>query len=269
MLTNPSALSEVLTQNSYDYVKPAMLRNGLGRILGVGLILAEGDEHKVIELIEFLDIVLIKMLQTQRKNLMPAFAFRHIKDLYPVFWSKSCEMVNALMKEINKPKPESNDDSKDTYDSSVVEIGGWSSRAALDIIGAAGMDYDFKAIENPNTELNATYRKVFQPNRSGRILGLLSFFLPQFIVRAIPATHNNNVIEASNTIKRIARDLIRRKQAKLDKNEKRTEVDILSVALESGGFSEENLVNQMMTFLAAGYVSHQTVPTQSSHRYQA
>lgn len=46
MITTPQALSEVLTQNSYEYVKPAMLRNGLGRVLGVGLILAEGDEHK-------------------------------------------------------------------------------------------------------------------------------------------------------------------------------------------------------------------------------
>ncbi len=27
---------------------------------------------------------------------MPAFAFRHIKDLYPVFWSKSREMVACV-----------------------------------------------------------------------------------------------------------------------------------------------------------------------------
>ena len=47
MMTTPQALGEVLTQNSYDYIKPAMLRNGIGRVLGVGLILAEGDEHKV------------------------------------------------------------------------------------------------------------------------------------------------------------------------------------------------------------------------------
>ena len=161
-------------------------------------------------------------------------------------------MVNALMTEISKPKTESDDDSEESKDLSVVEIGGWSSRASLDIIGAAGMDYDFKAIEDPNTELNATYRKLFQPNRSAQIIGFLNFLLPQSLVRAIPATHNNNVMEASEVIKRIARDLIRRKQAKLDNLEKRTEVDILSVALESGGFSEENLVNQMMTFLVAG-----------------
>ena len=47
MPTSPEALSEVLTTKSYDFVKPSMLRNGLGRILGTGLILAEGDEHKV------------------------------------------------------------------------------------------------------------------------------------------------------------------------------------------------------------------------------
>ena len=47
MITTPQALGEVLTQNSYDYIKPAMVRNGIARVLGVGLILAEGDEHKV------------------------------------------------------------------------------------------------------------------------------------------------------------------------------------------------------------------------------
>ena len=183
---------------------------------------------------------------------MPAFAYRHIKDLIPGFWMKSGELVNALMAEISRPATESDDKDEDTKDPSIVEIGGWASRGALDIIGVAGMDYDFKAIENPKTELNATYRKVFQPTRSGSVLGFLSFFLPQFVIRAIPATHNNNVKEASDTIKRIARDLIRKKQAKLDEKEKRTKVDILSVALESGGFSEDDLVNQMMTFLAAG-----------------
>lgn len=46
MITTPKALSEVLTQDCYNYVKPAMLRNGLRRVIGVGLILAEGEEHK-------------------------------------------------------------------------------------------------------------------------------------------------------------------------------------------------------------------------------
>ncbi len=47
LITNPQTLNEVLTTKSYEFIKPSLLRNGLSRILGTGLILAEGDEHKV------------------------------------------------------------------------------------------------------------------------------------------------------------------------------------------------------------------------------
>lgn len=47
LVTNPKALGEVLTTKNYDFIKPSQLRNGIGRVLGVGILLAEGDEHKV------------------------------------------------------------------------------------------------------------------------------------------------------------------------------------------------------------------------------
>ena len=82
---------------------------------------------------------------------MPAFGYRHIKDLYPVFWDKSRKLIDKLMSEVHI---------QSTKENTVVEIGGWGSRAALDIICAAGMGKDFDAIDNPDTELNVTYRKV-------------------------------------------------------------------------------------------------------------
>ena len=45
--TTHEAFKEVLSTKSYDFIKPAMTRNGLARILGVGVLLAEGEEHKV------------------------------------------------------------------------------------------------------------------------------------------------------------------------------------------------------------------------------
>ena len=152
------------------------------------------------------------------------------------------------MSEISKESSEEN-----TTSSSVIEVAGWASRATLDIIGVAGMGQDFNAIRDPNTELNVTYRKVFQPSREAQMLGLLGLFLPVWIVRALPVQRNDDIVVAARTIKRVCRQLIRQKQEKLDQKEKRVDVDILSVALESGGFSEENLVDQMMTFLAAGH----------------
>ena len=48
MPTSPKALGEVLTSKAYNFVKPRAVTNALERIIGRGLILAEGDEHKVI-----------------------------------------------------------------------------------------------------------------------------------------------------------------------------------------------------------------------------
>jgi cytochrome P450 len=240
MITSPKALSEVLVTKNYDFIKPSHVARGIGRLLGIGVLLAEGEEHK-----------------TQRKNLMPAFAFRHVKDLYPTFWSKSREAVIAMTEAVKADeakKAESVDVEKNTEvkEEAVIEAGEWASRATLDIIGLAGMGQDFGAIRDPGTVLNKTYRTVFKPSRQAQILGLLNLFLPGWFVRNLPIKRNGDIEAAANVIRTTCRQLIRAKKDKLEKNEL-TDVDILSVALESGGFSEENLIDQLMTFLAAGH----------------
>ncbi|KAF2117193.1 cytochrome P450 [Lophiotrema nucula] len=225
LITTPKALAEVLVQRNYEFIKPQRVREGLGRLLGVGILLAEGDEHK-----------------RQRRALMPAFSFRHIKDLYPIFWEKSKEMTDAIMASLNQ-------DEKTTH---VVEIRDWASRATLDIIGVAGMGQDFNAIANPDSELNMTYRMIFGGFSGQKIMQLLVSLLPGWLLRSLPLKRNEEIGSAIRTIKKVAADLIRDKRANLEKGG-RTDVDILSVALESGGFTDEELVNQLMTFLAAGH----------------
>lgn len=158
-----------------------------------------------------------------------------------MFWSKSKEFVESLKAELNKRAPDN-----------VVEIGDWASRATLDIIGVAGLGQDFGALRDPNTELNMTYRKIFTPSNSQQILGLLSVIIHPKIIQALPIKRNRDVVEAQRVIRSVSRDLIRQKKVIMENNGKRN-VDIISVALESGGFTEENLVDQMMTFMAAGH----------------
>lgn len=43
----PAALADILVHKCYDFEKPAELRKGISRILGLGLFLAEGEVHKV------------------------------------------------------------------------------------------------------------------------------------------------------------------------------------------------------------------------------
>jgi len=245
LIVSPKGLSEVLTIQNYDFVKPAHVAAGIGRLLGVGVLLAEGDEHKV-----------------QRKNLMPAFAFRHVKNLYSVFWDKSREAVTAMTEESKAEleKSKLQDMEKASSEETVIEVGQWASRATLDIIGVAGMGQDFGAIQDPSAELNRTYRTVFKPSKQAQVLGVLNLFLPGWLVKRLPVKRNGEIEAAAEVIRATCRKLIRGKKEKLEKNEL-IDIDILSVALESGGFTEENLVDQMMTFLAAGHETTATAMT--------
>ena len=186
---------------------------------------------------------------------MPAFQYRHIRDLSPIFWSKARELVNALTTIIDSARSDSGDDKQP----GVINIETWYNRFTLDVIGLAGMGQDFGGIQDENAELLQSYKLMFSPTRSRIILFVMSLFIPQFIVRAIPATHNKNISKGSNTIKAAARRLIKQKQANLQRDEKSMDVDIMSVAINSGIFSEEQLVAEAMTFLAAGHETTATV----------
>jgi hypothetical protein len=228
LLTNPKTLAEVLSSKNYEFIKPAHFIDVIGRILGIGLLFAEGDEHR-----------------TQRKNLMPAFSYRHIKDLYPVFWSKSTEMVERMSLSMQDASTQNGDSAN------VVEVSDWSSRATLDIIGVAGMGRDFESLKNPDNELNKTYKNIFHPPKSARYLQVAGMFLPRWFLKSLPIKRNDEITEGSALIKQTCRDLIAAKKIRMEKGAA-DDTDILSVALKSGSFEDENLVSQMMTFL---YVS--------------
>ncbi|KAI0432481.1 cytochrome P450 [Xylaria sp. FL1042] len=241
LILGPKALSEVLVTKVYDFEKPSALRFNLGRILGVGILLAEGDEHKV-----------------QRKNLMPAFAFRHVKDLYPIFWEKTREIVQAMTKHIAAD----NDQSA----SAVIEVGEWASRVTLDIIGVAGLGRDFGAIQDHTSELNQVYRRLMSPSPQAQMMGLLSLIFGQWLVSLIPVSVNDDINAAAKYIRQVCRSLVVDKKEKMAARKKLggeepVAHDILSIALESGGFSDEELVDQMMTFLAAGHETTATAMT--------
>ncbi|KAL1966959.1 hypothetical protein VTN77DRAFT_3703 [Rasamsonia byssochlamydoides] len=229
LITSPKALSEVLVTRSYEFPKTELARAQLQRLTGNGLLLAEGDEHK-----------------TQRKSLMPAFSYRHIKDLYPIYWAKGIEMVKAIEKELP------------SHDN-IVEVRDWAGRTMLDILGVAGLGHDFGSIQDPNNELSRTYRElIIEPSPFLKALLLIGIWFVGFrTIMKLPLKRNRDLQAGAEYIRTVARQIIREKKAKLERNEVGG-VDILSAALTSGTFSEENLVDQMMTFLAAG---HETTAT--------
>jgi cytochrome P450 len=104
-----STLQHILN-NWTIYIKPEPSRQALRRILGDGLLTAEGDMHK-----------------RQRKVLTPAFATGYIRNSVEAFSEKAEVMVNALQKAVKDQPAEG------------IEMFNYLSRTTLDIIGKAGI----------------------------------------------------------------------------------------------------------------------------------
>jgi cytochrome P450 len=228
VVTNAKALGEVLVQKSYDFEKPTRLRNFLRQVLGDGLIIVEGDEHKF-----------------QRKHIMPVFQFRHIKELYPMMWKKSVALTQGVAAEI-EGHPE---DGKKL--SGIVEVNHWSNKVTMDIIGVAGLGREFNALVNSDDELIQNYEEVLEPTTEKVI-----FFATQIIglgnfVRVLPWKVVDRFRITTGNLVRICNQLVRDKKEAL-KTSNEQGLDILSVLIRSNNFSDQQLVDQMLTFLAAG-----------------
>jgi cytochrome P450 len=194
-----------------------------------------------------------RLFQLQRKNLMPAFAYRHIKDLYPIFWSKSVEMVELIQQDLEQRQATGDKDN-------TITVRNWASRATLDIIGVAGMDHDFDSLRDPSNKLNQSYQQIFQsPGPGTKILFIIGALMGDIsLLQKMPTKRNKRIDAGGKVIRDVARQMIRLKKEKMKDSTAETGVDIISVAMQSGVLDEENLVDQLMTFLGAG---HETTAT--------
>jgi len=225
--TTPTTLADVLVHKSYDFQKPAWVRNFLRRFLGDGLLITEGEEHK-----------------HHRKLIMPAFHFRHIKELYPVFWSKSMELCDAVRAVIHE------DPSK------IHEIGHYATQVTLDIIGLAGLGRDIGSLHNGEDELIATYEEILEPTTEKVVYFFLHLVLPSWFIKALPWKINQRTNINTGRLKRICTDFVTAKKSAMktgEDSDKASSRDILSIMIRTNNFSNENLVDQLLTFLAAGH----------------
>lgn len=154
-------------------------------------------------------------------------------------------MVELIQKEL--------DGIKDDDDRTVV-IRGWASRVTLDIIGVTGMDRDFGTLKNPNNDLNKVYRKLFvPPSKNMRIFSQFGYFVSPTILQRLPLPRNKTLADCQDYLRKVIREMILQKKEMMKSAGEKTQTDIIGVALQSGAFTDENLIDQMMTFIAAGH----------------
>ncbi|CAG9982392.1 unnamed protein product [Clonostachys byssicola] len=229
-ITKPRLLADLLVHRSYDFIKPSHLSGLLRHVLGDGLVIVEGSQHKFL-----------------RKNTMPAFHFRHIKNLYPMMWAKSISLTLALQQELTGTPTVG-----ERVDSGVIELTAWASRVTLDIIGIAVMGRSFNMLQKSTDPLLNIYEQLLEPQREKIAFAVAAIVFGMRTVRLLPWKINARFRQLTNSLNEICRPMIQEKRDAIVKNGD-DHFDILSLLIKSNNFSDEELKDQLLTFLAAGH----------------
>ncbi|KAI0011958.1 cytochrome P450 78A3 [Xylariaceae sp. FL0662B] len=230
-IADDEALKQMTVKNPYNYPKPVRAKLWMVRILGEGVLLAEGQEHV-----------------HQRKSLAPGFSIQSIRALTPVFWEKSLKLADCWRQEMTAEK----------VSTKSFEVLEWLNRTTLDIIGSAGFGYDINSLEHPETPIREAYRLVFAFDLASRVLHGIQAFIPAS--KYIPAKMNRDMETSRGIIVDKATEIIAEKQAEAENNAGGKDIIALIArdnkkmeARGERGLSSESMRDQIMTFLGAGH----------------
>ncbi|KAK3312699.1 cytochrome P450 [Apodospora peruviana] len=248
LVTNLEAHKEILQAKAYSFQKPPFFVRLIATIVGFGLGFAEGEEHK-----------------KQRRALAMLFSTSNLKGYIPLLRSKARLLADQF-------------DSAIETNGGIVELVSLYSKITLDIMGifALGLELDdIHSVINTTTKKHKTvsfqscYHELFEPDGFGQILLAINGIIP---IRWIPLEANRRFLQASKTIRRQLRDVIhdrirtvgaRKAAGTTNGVEKNEQQDLLTFMItekyfassESERWTESEIMDQILTFLAAG---HQT-----------
>jgi len=219
--TRPDTLMEVLNSHSYDWEKPSLIKKVLIGILGEGLATVEGTKHKAM-----------------RRVVAPSFSGRQVRDLAPLFYAKGIALADVMARQVGET------------DDGVLEMMNLASRVSLDIIGAAGVGMGINTVENEDSPLAKLYDSVARPPAFFMLVGVL---FPKWLIRQLRWTGFARTVEAQSRLREEVLALIQEKKEHMDLEESAQQSkDIIASIMRAGDFSDDYLVSQCLTFLAAG-----------------
>ncbi|KAF9241638.1 cytochrome P450 [Melanogaster broomeanus] len=222
---DPVSLSHVL-KNSTIYEKPWQSRRLITTLIGCGMLAAEGHVHK-----------------RQRRVATPGFSIQNLRALVPLLLDNTCSAEDKGVE---------------------IDVCHWISRATFDVIGLAGFDYHFNAIQNESDELFAAYKEMFETavSQGDGFRTVLGIYFPLLNV-LFPDKRAKTVKRCQAVIRRVAGKLVQSKKARIMDDEKSgaapTDKDLLSLLLKSNlatdlppdqRISDEDILHNINTFIS-------------------
>ncbi|MBW0511379.1 hypothetical protein O181_051094 [Austropuccinia psidii MF-1] len=240
--TDPKALNHILVHRSYDYPKPFEVQGELGRLLGRGILLAEGEHHK-----------------RQRKLISPTFSPAQLRSLAPLVFAVGQKLSAKWTEEISQVEDQPGA-------RCIIDVLPWLSRATLDIIGKAGFGYQFDALESDRKNRLAV--ALSQLMSAGGVFEGAAGFQVLFIhlLRKFPSLFRIFSTKRSQVIAHSLHVMEEESSKVLDQAKHAYEVqddrkDLLSLLVRANSsvsgerdkMSNDEVMGQMTTFLFAGH----------------
>ncbi|KAI0525491.1 cytochrome P450 3A5 [Xylaria bambusicola] len=176
-----AAHKAVLQTHVYDFVKPPFFSRLVGEITGVGLLFAEGENHK-----------------HQRKLLAGPFSVPSTKKILPVF-QRSVESLSKDFEMALGNKP---------YAS--IEVIDTLSKSAMDIICLTVLGIELGTMSSNFQDL---FTRVLHQSPLGQLLSAINAFIP--IRRLVPLEANRKFIVANKDLRQMLRDIIEKRRTDL------------------------------------------------------
>lgn len=125
------------------------------------------------------------------------------------------------------------------------------------------MGRDFQSLTHSENKVADSFLAILEPSREKIIFLAVNFTLPQWLVQRIPWRLNKVIDTEVGFLRQLCHQTVQDKRTALHQrkaNQDELEADILGSMMQSGDFTDSELVDQMLTFLAAG-VSQPPSPT--------
>lgn len=222
ILTNPKSLADVLVHKSYDFEKPSKIRGVLRTLIGDGLLMSEGDQHK-----------------RHRKLLTPAFQHRRIQNLYGIFWAKSmefCAVARMLLK---------------ATASEGLDINPLCTQVALDVIGLAVIGRDLGSLRSQDDELVKIFEDFLEPTAEKAAYFRCHLILPSWLTALLPWKMHDTIENTAGNLRKKCADFVSERRSKVTHHDGGNN-DVLFTLIKSNDLPNACLVEHMMTMFAAG-----------------
>jgi cytochrome P450 len=117
------------------------------------------------------------------------------------------------------------------------------------------MGRDFRSLQKNDNPVAESFFRLREPSFEKLVFFAINFVLPQWLARRLPLRMNKVINDEANFLRGLCQDIVsdKRQALNISKNlVKDLEADILGTMMLGGDFSDAELVDQMLTFLAGG-----------------